>query len=205
MYLPEHFAETRAAVLHQLIARHPLATLVTEADGAPVANEIPFVLDAAAGVLRAHVARANPLWQAHPAERKALVIFRGPQAYVSPTWYPSKAEHGRVVPTWNYIVAQAAGHLRVIDDAAWLRQQIDTLTRGQESGRAAPWQVADAPEDFIDRQLRAIVGIEIPIDTLTGKWKTSQNRDPADRAGVAAGLADERSDTACQMAQMIQQ
>lgn len=206
MYLPQHFAETRPAVLHDLIRNHPLGTLVSEAEGAPVADELPFLFDPAGGpngVLQAHLARANPLWRSHPAERPVLVVFRGPQAYVSPAWYPSKAEHGRVVPTWNYVLVQATGRLRVIDDEAWLRGQIATLTRRHEAGRATAWQVGDAPEDFIAQQLKGIVGIEISIETLSGKWKTSQNRSPADRAGVASGLAAEGQEAAQAMARLI--
>ena len=203
MYLPSHFAESRPEVLHQLMRAHPLATLVTEAAGVPVADEIPCLLDAEAGVLRAHVARSNPLWREHPAGKPVLAIFRGPQAYVSPAWYASKAEHGRVVPTWNYVVVQATGTLRVIDDAAWLRAQIETLTAHNEAGRATPWAVGDAPDDFIAAQMKAIVGLEICITSLTGKWKTSQNRDAADRRGAIAGLQAENTDQARQIAALI--
>ena len=205
MYLPAHFEETRSEVLHALIRQHPLATLITESDGAPVADEIPFILDAERGTLLAHIARSNPLWKKHPAERQVLVIFRGPQAYVTPAWYPSKAEHGRVVPTWNYVVAQALGRLKVIDDPAWLKKQIGALTTAQEAERTAPWAVEDAPDDFIAQQLRAVVGLEIAIETLTGKWKASQNRSAGDRAGVLAGLSGEAVEQARQMAQMMQQ
>lgn len=203
MYLPEHFAESRPQILHAVMRANPLATLVTLADGEPVADEIPCLLDAERGVLRAHVARANPLWRTHPAGRRALAIFRGPQAYVSPGWYASKAEHGRVVPTWNYVVVQATGTLRVIDDAAWLRAQLDELTLAQETHRPSPWAVDQAPADFVAQQLRAIVGIEIALTALNGKWKTSQNRDRADRAGVAAGLAAEGHEPAARMAGLI--
>lgn len=203
MYLPAHFAEADAAMLHAAIRRQPLATLVTEADGVPVADAIPLLLDPDAGVLRGHVARANPLWRAHPPERKVLAIFHGPQAYVSPGWYPAKAEHGKVVPTWNYLVVQALGTLTVHDDADWLRAQVSALTAQQEEGREAAWQVSDAPPDYIDQMLRAIVGLEIRIETLTGKWKASQNRNAADRAGVFFGLQRERDAAARQLANTI--
>lgn len=206
MYLPPHFAETRTDVLHDAIRAHPLGTLIRVADGQPVADEIPFVLDPAAGAqgeLRAHLARANPLCRNAADGQQVLVLFRGPQAYVSPAWYPGKAEHGRVVPTWNYVSVQVIGTLRLIDDAAWVRAQLDELTTQQESGRATPWRVDDAPEDFVAQQLRAIVGVEIVIESLTGKWKTSQNRSAADRLGVAAGLAAEDDQQAQRMARLV--
>jgi len=205
MYLPKHFEETRPDVLHACIAANPLATLVTVQDGLPCADEVPFMLargDGGADVLRAHVARANPLWQ-RAANTPVLLVFRGPQAYVTPSWYPAKAEHGKVVPTWNYVVVQARGTLRVIDDAAWLRTQVTALTHSREDARAAPWQVSDAPADYIAQMLRAIVGIEVTIETLTGKWKVSQNRNEADRAGVLAGLRQEPGDNAAQVAALV--
>ena len=204
MYLPAHFAQTDTAQLHLLMRQYPLATLVTEADGHLVADELPFVLDAALGphgTLKAHVARANPLWQAHPARHPVLVIFRGPQAYITPSWYPGKAEHGKVVPTWNYTVVQARGTLRVVDgDAAWLRRQLDELTNSQEQQRHSAWQVADAPVDYIERMMAAVVGLEISITELVGKFKLSQNHPPESRQGVANGLAAEPSEAARQVA-----
>jgi len=205
MYLPKHFEESRSDVMHACIAANPLATLVTVQNGLPCADEVPFMLargDGTPDVLRAHVARANPLWQ-RAANTPVLLVFRGPQAYVTPSWYPAKAEHGKVVPTWNYVVVQARGMLRVIDDAAWLRAQVDALTHSREDPRAAPWQVSDAPPDYIAQMLRAIVGIEVSIETLTGKWKISQNRVEADRAGVAAGLSREAGDQAAAMAALV--
>jgi len=132
-----------------------------------------------------------------------LLVFRGPQAYVTPSWYPAKAEHGKVVPTWNYVLVQARGTLRVIDDAAWLHTQVTALTHSREDARATPWQVNDAPADYIAQMLRAIVGIEVTIETLTGKWKVNQNRNEADRAGVLAGLRQEPGDNAAQMAALV--
>lgn len=206
MYLPAHFAEERIDVLHALIREQRLATLVTLSDEGLVADHIPFLLDPKAGplgTLRGHVARANPLWRAHPVERDVLAIFAGPQAYVSPAWYPSKAEHGRAVPTWNYVVVHAKGRLRHIDDAEWLRRQLTRQTDEHETGRPERWRVDDAPADFIAQQLRAIVGIEITLTKLSGKWKTSQNRSAPDRAGVAAGLAAEPGDDAQAMARLV--
>ena len=193
MYLPTHFEEKRPAVLHALLRDHPLGLLVTQdAAGELAANSVPFLLDAnpagGPGILRAHVARANPVWRDARADRDALVVFQGPQAYISPNFYPSKAEHHRVVPTWNYVMVQARGRLRAVDDAPWLRAFVTRLTERHEAPRDAPWAVTDAPADFITTMLRAIVGIEIELTALTGKWKVSQNRSAADRDGVARGL-----------------
>jgi transcriptional regulator len=197
MYQPKQFEVSELATLHSALRAHPLGTLVTLQDGELVADEVPFYLDATPraenqmGVLKAHVARANPLWQRHDAAHKVLVVFKGPQAYVSPSWYATKVEHGKVVPTWNYIVVQASGYLTHKDgDAAWLRAQLDALTDSQEGLRAAPWAVSDAPADYISHTMKAIVGIEIPIDTLTGKWKVSQNQPAANREGVLRGLGE---------------
>jgi transcriptional regulator len=192
MYLPTHFEETRPDVLHTLIRSQPLGLLITLNDAGLQANPVPFVLDVdpagGPGILRAHVARANPVWRESRGDVEALVVFQGPQAYVSPSWYPSKAEHGKVVPTWNYVTVQARGTLRAIDDAAWVRSFVARLTTQHEAAQAKPWAVADAPPDYIDTLTRAIVGIEIRLSALVGKWKVSQNRSAADRAGVARGL-----------------
>jgi transcriptional regulator len=194
MYLPKHFEETRPEVLHELVRQHPLGLLMTLADAGLQANTIPFFLDAdpagGPGILRAHVARANPLWRETRAEVESLVVFQGEQAYISPNWYASKAEHGKVVPTWNYVMVQARGKLRAIDDAEWLRTLVTRLTERHETPRAKPWAVSDAPDDYIATMLRAIVGIEILLTSITGKWKVSQNRSAADREGIAHGLAD---------------
>ena len=192
MYLPAHFAETRPEPLHELIRNHPLGMLVTLADAGLQANPVPFFLDAdpagGPGILRAHVARANPLWRETRGDVESLVVFQGPQAYISPGWYPSKREHGKAVPTWNYVRVQARGTLRAVDDAAWLHAFVTRLTTRHEAVQAQPWAVTDAPPDFIDTMVRAIVGIEITLTALTGKWKVSQNRSAADREGVAVGL-----------------
>ena len=193
MYLPAHFEETRTEVLHTLIRNQPLGMLTTlSTAGELQADPIPFLIEPgplAHGTLRGHVARANPLWRETRADVDALVVFQGAQSYISPGWYPSKAQHGKVVPTWNYIVVQARGRLRAIDDAAWLRALVTRLTTRFEASQARPWGVGDAPADYIETMLRAIVGIEIEVTALVGKWKVSQNRSAADRAGVAAGLA----------------
>jgi len=192
MYLPNHFEESRVDVMHALAREHPLATLVTLGAGGLNANHIPLEVDpepAPLGTLRGHVARANPVWRDLTAGVEALAIFQGPSTYVSPAWYATKRETGKVVPTYNYAVVHAYGPLRIVEDAAWLRGLVERLTRRFEAGRAEPWQVSDAPESFIAAQLRAIVGIEIPVGRLLGKWKLSQNRSAADRAGVMEGLA----------------
>jgi transcriptional regulator len=202
MYLPPHFEETRTEALHQLMRARPLATLVTPAGAGVEANHIPLLVCAGGefGLLRGHVARANPLWRDADGAA-ALAIFHGPQAYVTPSWYPTKREHGQAVPTWNYAVAHARGRLRVIDDPVWVRAQVEALTAQQESAFAAPWAVADAPADYIDRMLGAVVGIEIAIESLQGKWKVSQNQPAPNRAGVAAGLRGDGGDLA--MAELV--
>ncbi len=193
MYLPSAFREERPEVLHASIRAHPLATLITAGSEGLIANLVPFILVDAGekGTLRAHIAKANDQLNALAAGNEALVVFHGPQTYITPSWYASKIEHGRVVPTWNYVVVQVRGTPRVIDDAQWIRTQIGALTSSQESRRAEPWDVSDAPEAFIEGQLRAIIGVEIPIRTIEGKWKVSQNRTAADRHGVCAGLREE--------------
>jgi transcriptional regulator len=192
VYTPAQFEETRIEVLHQLVEQHPLGALVMHGAHGLDADHIPFEIgaptpEAPFGVLRAHVARANPLWRSDGAA--ALVLFQGPSAYVSPSHYEQKAVSGKVVPTWNYAVVHAHGTLRTVDDPHWLLGLLGRLTSRHESGLSAPWKIADAPPDYIDGLLKAIVGIEIALDRLQGKWKTSQNRPPADRERVAAALA----------------
>jgi transcriptional regulator len=208
MYLPPAFKLDDLDSLHAVMLCCSLATLVTRSGNEIVADHIPFLLDAAGGdngVLRGHVARANPLWQAHPAGVEALVIFTGPDHYVTPSWYAAKRETGKVVPTWNYVAVHAYGLLQVCDDPAWLHRQIDELTALHEANRTLPWAVADAPPDFIAQQMQAIVGIEITITRLEGKRKASQNRSHADRAGVVTGLAASRGDKAQAMVGLVAQ
>lgn len=201
MYVPPAYRETRADVLHALVRAHPLGTLVTAGAAGLTANLIPFDLVETAGgtVLRAHLARANPQCEDLRAGAETLVIFQGPEAYVTPSWYAAKAEHGRVVPTWNYAVVQVRGRPQVFDAPDWLAAQVGRLTEGHEAGRAHPWAVSDAPEAFIAGQLRAIVGLEIPIERIEGKWKMSQNRSEADRSGVAEGLRAEGAEAAADL------
>jgi transcriptional regulator len=191
MYEVAAFREERVDAMHALMDARPLATLVALTTQGLEANHIPLLIDpepAPFGTLRGHVARANPLWRAFNADVEALAIFYGPAGYITPSWYPSKAQTGKVVPTWNYAAVHAYGPLRICEDVGWLRTLVTQLTARQESQRSAPWHVTDAPADYVDAMLRAIVGIEIPITRLQGKWKMSQNRLPQDRDGVMAGL-----------------
>lgn len=191
MYLPAHFAQTDPAALQGLMRAHPLATLVSITAEGLTADHVPLEFDASAGEhgeLRGHVARANPLWQR--AGQPVLAVFSGPQVYVTPNWYPSKATTHKVVPTWNYAVVHAHGTLHAEPDAPWLHALVTRLTQAHEAAQPAPWAVADAPDDYVQQMLRAIVGIRIPVARLVGKWKVSQNRSQADRDGVTAGLHD---------------
>jgi transcriptional regulator len=207
MYLPSHFEETRTEVMQELIRAHPLGTLVTFGPGGLNANHVPFEFDPHPppfGTLRAHVARANPVWQEFSKDVEPMVVFQGPQVYITPSWYQTKKESGKVVPTFNYIVVHAYGAMRAIEDTAWLRDFVGKLTDRFESPRDVPWAVTDAPEDFIAMQLRAIVGIEIRLTRLIGKWKASQNRPVADREGVAAGLRESNDAVAQAMAAAVE-
>ena len=177
--------------MHGLMRAYPLATLVTLGTGGLAANHIPFLLSAGFtpfGVLQGHVARSNPVWSDFSPEVEALAVFQGPEAYISPSWYATKQQTGKVVPTWDYAVVHAYGTLRVIDDVDWLRPQIESLTSSQEAGFSEPWQVSDAPSEYTQKLIGAIAGIEIVITRLSGKWKMSQNQPAANRAGVIKGL-----------------
>jgi len=190
LYQPKHFEQTDRAQIAALLRAHPLATLVHVSSTGLTADAVPLLFDVdegANGMLRGHVARANPLWR-HADGRDVLAVFNGPQGYVTPSWYASKGEHGKVVPTWNYAVVHVHGRLRAIDDVSWLRAFVERLTATHEAARAAPWSVNDAPADYIDSMLRAIVGFEIAVTRVEAKWKVSQNRAVSDRDGVAAGL-----------------
>ncbi|MFA7292676.1 MAG: FMN-binding negative transcriptional regulator [Rhodocyclaceae bacterium] len=196
MYCPAHFAESRPEVLHALMCAHPLATLVTMGGTGDLAglnaDHIPMMLETATDgtvVLRGHVARANPMWKTLHSDVHALAIFQGPQAYITPSWYPTKREHGKAVPTWNYVTVHARGPLRVIHDADWLRTQVETMTQEQEAKFAEPWAVSDAPADYIEKMLAAVVGIELKVISLEGKWKVSQNQPEENRTGAAQGLS----------------
>ncbi|WP_433657329.1 FMN-binding negative transcriptional regulator [Nocardia sp. CA-128927] len=195
MYVPAHFAADEQA-MHELLTQHGAADLITATPDGLVATMLPFVYDAGTRTLRGHLARNNDQWR-RSVVGEALVIVRGPDAYISPGWYPSKAEHGRAVPTWNYATAHVYGQLTVHDDPAWVERLVRDLTERHEAGRPQPWSVDDAPPQFIAGQLRAIVGIELAITRIEAKFKLSQNRLAADIDGVIAGLtADGREDTA---------
>ena len=196
MYEPTHFKVDDRAALRKVIADHPLGLLITAGSAGLTANAVPFTFYDAPGpqgTLRAHVARANPQWRDIAAGADALVVFQGVERYISPGLYATKAQTHKVVPTWNYVMVQARGRASAHEDAAWLRPQIERLTADQEAARAQPWAVGDAPEDFLEQQMRAIVGIEIEITEMRGKFKVSQNRPAQDRASVLGAL-DESSD-----------
>lgn len=208
MYNPSHFVENRADVLGALLKAHPLATLVTLSHEGLVANYIPLVLrqdGTAFGTLVGHVARANPVWSATDLGVNALACFQGPQVYISPSLYATKQEHGKVVPTWNYVAVQASGPLTIHDDADWIRAQVTELTQQQEAHRKAPWAVDDAPRSYTDTMIRALVGISIPVVAMTGKWKVSQNQPPINRTSVAEGLSQSPQETSQLMAALVRQ
>jgi transcriptional regulator len=200
MYIPKHFEEPRVEVMHDLIRTYPFATLITRKADAVEANHIPLVLysqPAPLGLLRGHVARANTLWQDHPAAVDVLAVFQGPQAYITPSWYATKAESGKVVPTWNYVAVHASGPMRVIQDPEWLLDHLAALTAQQEAAFARPWAVSDAPKDFTRKLVESIVGIEMTVAQMHGKWKVGQNRPQQDQASLMEGLlASGRSDMA---------
>jgi transcriptional regulator len=198
MYQPPHFREDDLNVQHALIRADPLGLLITAGASGLIANSVPFHLDAGAsekGTLRMHLARANGQWRDIAAGAPVLAVFQGADSYVTPSWYQTKAETGKVVPTWNYAIVQARGLARVIEDAGWLLAQINAITGEHEGQREKPWSVGDAPEEFIRAQLKGIIGVEIEIAEIEGKWKVSQNRPVADREGVANGL-DEMAEQA---------
>ena len=203
MYLPRHFTEDDVAEMHALMRAHPLATLVSHGPDGLEANHIPLLLAEALpnGKLQGHVARANPVWRDGQVSGEVLAIFHGHDSYISPSGYATKAEHGKVVPTWNYVAVHAHGELRVIDDPTWVFAQISALTATNEAGLRQPWAVTDAPAEYIEKMLGAIVGIEITINRLLGKWKVSQNQPAENQASLIATFAA-RGDP---MAELIRQ
>jgi len=206
MYIPPQFEQPDIEAMHALIRDRPLATLVTLGANGISANHIPLHLSPTPepfGVLRGHVARANPLWRDFASDVETLAIFHGPDAYISPSWYATKQEAGKVVPTWNYAVVHAYGFLRVIDDAAWVRTQLEELTQHNEAAFPEPWAVADAPEDFTEKLIGAVVGIEMVITRLIGKWKVSQNQPSQNHRSVIQGLSDSGQSEALAMAALV--
>ncbi|MGB3461065.1 MAG: FMN-binding negative transcriptional regulator [Rhodanobacter lindaniclasticus] len=201
MYMPKHFAETRVEVLHGLIRDYPFATVVAKAADGLVANHLPFEL--VGGLLHGHVARGNELARLDGAE--VLLVFQGPDGYISPNWYPTKQETHREVPTWNYAVVHVHGRLKVIDDAAWLRRLLETLTDRHEAGQPQPWKITDAPDDHIEKSLRAIVGLEVAVERIEGKFKLNQNHPARNRAGVIAGLRERDGNGDAELAALMAQ
>lgn len=208
MYLPQPFEEARPELLHDLVRSHPFGALVILSGTELSGNHIPFLIrpdEGEKGTLCGHVSRANPVWKQFGGVTEALVMFQGPQSYITPSWYPSKHADGKAVPTWNYAVVHAYGRPSAIEDPHWLLEHVTQLTAVHESGQALPWKVSDAPKDYLDQMLSRIVGIEIPISKLVGKWKVSQNRARPDRLGVAAGLESQGTDRSLAMAELVRQ
>jgi transcriptional regulator len=207
VYVPKQNEETRVDIMHALIRSHPLGMWVTLGDHELVANHIPFEISPEGGefgTLVGHVARANPIWSRAHSEVMDLVTFQGPQSYITPSWYPSKHEHGKAVPTWNYAVVHVYGVPSFIEDRAWLYDHVSSLTKRHEASQSLPWSVSDAPAEFTERMIGAIVGVEIPIQKLIGKWKMSQNRSESDQLGVVAGLMGREDAQSDDVARMIQ-
>lgn len=208
-YLPSHFKETDPATLYALVRDYPLATWVVPTQGELWVNHIPFLLDETRGehgTLVGHVARANPVWQALQAEPvSGVAVFSGPQAYVSPNWYPSKQAHGKEVPTYNFVAVHAHGVAQVVHETERLLDIVTRLTQRHEAGQASPWSVNDAPADYLSKMLGAIVGIEIPVQRWVGKWKASQNKQTPEQRGVVAGLTAHGGESEARMAQLVSQ
>jgi transcriptional regulator len=203
MYIPPHFSVTEPQALHRLMAEHPFGTLVTHGPDGLDANHVPFEFEPQAGghgILKAHVARANPLWREVRDGDDVLVVFGGGDAYISPSWYPSKQESHQVVPTWNYKVVHAHGRITVHDDERYVRGVVARLTRTHEASLPAPWKMTDAPPDYIDMMLKSIVGIEVEVTRLVGKFKLSQNREERDLRGAAQALM-QRGETQARLGQ----
>ncbi len=208
MYIPRANEENRVSVMQALMVSHPLATFVTLGDSGLFASHIPMVLEndgSQFGVLKGHISRANRQWRDFVPTVDALAIFAGPQHYISPNWYPGTREHGKAVPTWNYVVVHAYGPLKVIQDDEWLLTNVEKLTNIHEAGSPVPWKVSDAPKDFIKSQLNGIVGLELPIQRLQGKWKVSQNRTESERKGVVEGLSKLNSPESLAMKALVEE
>lgn len=206
MYTPTQFQEKNIDVMHQLIDKNPLATLVTLSSQGINANHIPLQLISKSsgwGTLHGHIARSNPIWTDYEKNTDALAIFQGPNAYISPSWYPSKKENPKVVPTWNYVVVHAYGRIRIIDDASWLYSHLDQFSQQHETIFPEPWKISDAPAEFTSKLIENLLGIEINISRLIGKWKVSQNQSAQNRHGVVEGLRRLDSSAAKEMAAIV--
>ena len=205
MYQPDHFRVADLPEMHALMRARPLATLVSAGSLGLYATHLPTVLrgDGPYGVIECHLARANPHWKDLAEGNEALMIFQGPEGYITPNWYPSKADHGKVVPTWYYAVVHAYGRPEVMEDRNWLRRHVTELTAQQETNEVKPWALSDAPESFIEVMLRGIVGFRFALTQLEGKWKMSQNRQAPDRNGVAGGLRTRRQGDDLEVAELV--
>ncbi len=207
MYVPNHFKEDSVETLQQHIRAYPFGLLVIADDAGIEANHVPFYLDmdeeGSLGALQCHLSRSNLVWQRIENSRFVLAVFQGPDAYVSPSWYPSKAETGRVVPTWNYLAVHVAGSAKVIQDAVWLKEHLRQLTNQHEAERAQPWAVEDAPADYTEALMRGIVGVEIKIEKLIGKLKANLNQPERNQHGVKVGLQSEPGFCAAAMAELM--
>jgi transcriptional regulator len=207
MYIPRANQENRVPVLHKLIEDQPFASLITVGSSGLFASHIPMVLEqnGAMGRLRGHISRANRQWRDYTPSVEALAIFSGPQHYITPNWYPEKQESGKAVPTWNYVVVHAYGHLKVIEDGEWLMAHLQKLTGIHEAESPIPWKIGDAPADYIASQMKGIVGLEMNLERLEGKWKVSQNRSEKDRSGVAKGLAELNTTESLEMKALVEE
>lgn len=209
MYIPKFHSETNTEALYNLIEENPLGIWTHHNDGKLTANHLPFLLahaDNQPSTLITHVSKANPIWQsASLSKEPSLIIFQGVNTYISPSWYMSKKQHGKVVPTWNYIAVHVHGTAKIHTDPDWLRAHIESATNHHESNQDEPWKVDDAPSEFISAMINGIVGIEITIEEIVGKWKTSQNRSQADREGVINGLSQSENPSSIKMAEIIEQ
>lgn len=208
MYVPKHHEEKNISILHALVKTHSLAMWATQGDSELLVNHIPFFLDPTRGnlgTLVGHVAKANRVWQSFSTTVNSVLVFQGAETYITPSWYPSKHGHGEAVPTWNYAVVHVHGLPRAIENREWLLQHLNQLTDSHEAEQALPWKVSDAPQEFTERLLRSIVGIEIPIAKIVGKWKVSQNRSEPDKLGIVTGLLARDDQQSKEMASLVNQ
>lgn len=204
MYISKYFSEDDNTKLLELVQAHPLATLITQSEDSFDVNHIPFI-SSSPKHLHAHIARANPLWKTLSDNGECTAVFHGPQSYISPGWYPSKkSNNGKAVPTWNYAVVHVHGSIKFIHEEQWLKTHLEELTRFQEAALENPWQLTDAPEDYINKMIKGIVGIEFKVQRMVGKYKVSQNRDNSDKLGVIVGLNELGDDTSSAMAKIIE-
>ena len=207
MYIPRANQETRIPVIHKLMEEQPFASLITMSATGLFASHIPVVLERDGtefGRLKCHLSRANRQWRDFTPAVEALAIFSGPQHYITPSWYPEKLETAKVVPTWNYAVVHAYGHIKVVEESEWLMAHLESLVNIHEASFAVPWKIEDAPADYVASQVKGIVGLEMAIERLEGKWKVSQNRSEHDRVGVADGLTDLNTEQSLAMKALVE-